>query len=278
MQRVAAVDEEPGAGCCRLGEPLQSPLASLRVTTVERADLDGEHDVVRLVIGLQDEVFDRSRRTLMRRAAICPAAAALARAMAEADRSMARMWPATSRAATARAAAPGPQPISRTRKCGASGSVFTIAARRGDKPGGTSRRVRTDSPCLGGVLQGAPDSVAAEGLLSRNTQGLPGPDMVIMPPSGKPARQRRGAPWTIGQGRSALGSRALLCGDGRPYRRTCARRLDRAHRRPRYGKGSVAAQLGGRAAASRPQTTAIDKWSTIGDARAGSNPESILGS
>jgi hypothetical protein len=55
-----AVDEEPGAGCCRLGDPLQSPLASLRVTTVERADSDGEHDVVWLFIGLQDEVFDRN--------------------------------------------------------------------------------------------------------------------------------------------------------------------------------------------------------------------------
>src|SRR4051794_10255012 len=45
-QRVAAVDEEPGDGCCRLGDPLQSPFASLRVTTVERSDSDGEHDVV----------------------------------------------------------------------------------------------------------------------------------------------------------------------------------------------------------------------------------------
>jgi hypothetical protein len=123
----------------------------LRVTTVERADSDGEHDVVRLVIGLQDEVFDGSPTTLRRPAAICSAAAALAWAMAEADRSMARMWPVTSRVATARAAAPGPQPISRTRECGASGSgsAFTIAARRGDKPGGTGRRVRHSSgrPC-----------------------------------------------------------------------------------------------------------------------------------
>src|SRR3954471_8128035 len=71
----------------------------------------------------------------MRPAAICSAAAARAWAMAEADRSMARMWPVTSRAATARAAAPGPQPISRTRECGSSGSASTIAATRDDRRG-----------------------------------------------------------------------------------------------------------------------------------------------
>ncbi len=53
---------------------------------------------------------------------------------------MARMWPLTSRAATARAAAPGPHTISRTRECGSKGSAFTIAARRRDRPAGTSAR------------------------------------------------------------------------------------------------------------------------------------------
>src|SRR6266536_509332 len=56
---------------------------------------------------------------------------------ADADRSMARMWPATSRAATARDAAPGPHPISMTRECGCRGSASTIAPRRGDRRAGT---------------------------------------------------------------------------------------------------------------------------------------------
>jgi hypothetical protein len=61
-------------------------------------------------------------------------------AMAKAERSMASMCPVTSRAATARAATPGPQPISRTRECGCSGSASTIAAKRGDRADGTSTR------------------------------------------------------------------------------------------------------------------------------------------
>src|SRR5919197_62098 len=83
-----------------------------------------------------------TRRTLMRPEAISSAAAVVACAMAEADRSMARTWPVTRRAATARAAAPGPHPISRTRECGCTGSASTIAASRGDRGGTEGPRER----------------------------------------------------------------------------------------------------------------------------------------
>jgi len=52
------------------------------VTTVKRANADGEDDVVRLFVGLQGEVLAASWRTSMRPEAIWSAAAALAWAMA----------------------------------------------------------------------------------------------------------------------------------------------------------------------------------------------------
>jgi hypothetical protein len=79
-------------------------------------------------------------RTLMRPDEMRGAAEAVARATADADRSIARMCPVVSRAATARAAAPVPQPISRTRDSGRRGRASTIAARRGDKAGGMHQR------------------------------------------------------------------------------------------------------------------------------------------
>src|SRR5690242_15681826 len=54
---------------------------------------------------------------------------------------MARTWPVTSLAATARAAAPGPHPISSTRECGRNGSASTIAWRRGDNVTGRSSQL-----------------------------------------------------------------------------------------------------------------------------------------
>jgi hypothetical protein len=74
-----------------------------------------------------------ARRTLMRPSAITSADPATACATAAADRSIARMWPVVSRSATARAAAPGPQPISSTRVSGRSGSASTAAASRAER-------------------------------------------------------------------------------------------------------------------------------------------------
>jgi hypothetical protein len=42
-----------------LGSAPQHPLTDLGISSVEGADADGEHDVVRLFFGLQDEVFHR---------------------------------------------------------------------------------------------------------------------------------------------------------------------------------------------------------------------------
>lgn len=54
---MTAVDEEPRAGPrCKADTP-QRLLTSLRMTTVERADPDSEHEVERLVVGRQHEVF-----------------------------------------------------------------------------------------------------------------------------------------------------------------------------------------------------------------------------
>jgi hypothetical protein len=119
----------------------------------------------------------------MRPDAISSAAAASAWAIAVVDRSMARMCPVVSRPATARAAAPGPHPISRTREYGRSGSASTIAARRGDKRGGTGGTIR--------------DGRAAKRLRGHHLgialSTFDGGPIVTLPPSkgtGMPARRR----------------------------------------------------------------------------------------
>ena len=56
---IAAVDEEPGICCSPSGDTPQHSVTGLGVTPIERADADGEHDVVRLLVGVQDEVFGR---------------------------------------------------------------------------------------------------------------------------------------------------------------------------------------------------------------------------
>jgi hypothetical protein len=57
---------------------------------------------------------------------------AVACATAVADRSIASTYPVVSRSATARAAAPGPQPISSTRMSDRNGSASTSAASRAE--------------------------------------------------------------------------------------------------------------------------------------------------
>jgi hypothetical protein len=51
--------KEPGADRRRRRYALERSLASFGVTTVEGSDADGEHDVVRLFVGLEDEILDR---------------------------------------------------------------------------------------------------------------------------------------------------------------------------------------------------------------------------
>ena len=58
-KRIATVDEEPGAGSRRRGDAPQHLLTGLRVAPVERADADGEHEVERLLAGLQRELLGR---------------------------------------------------------------------------------------------------------------------------------------------------------------------------------------------------------------------------
>ena len=59
-----------------------------------------------------------------------------------------------SRLRTARAAAPGPQPISRTRESGFRGSAFTIAIRREDTVGGCHGALELAPFLLEGVPRG----------------------------------------------------------------------------------------------------------------------------
>jgi hypothetical protein len=58
-KRIAAVDEEPGIRCSPSGDPPQHPVTGLGMTPIKRADADGEHDVVRLLVRMQDEVLGR---------------------------------------------------------------------------------------------------------------------------------------------------------------------------------------------------------------------------
>jgi len=131
-ERVAAVDEEPSVRGRRARDPLERPLAGVRVATVEGADADGEDEVVGASSGWRTKSSAATWRTSMWPEAISSWAAALAWAMAADERSMARMCPVVSRAAMARAAAPGPQPISSTRESGRRGSASMTACRRGE--------------------------------------------------------------------------------------------------------------------------------------------------
>lgn len=158
----------------------------------------------------------------MRPEAIRSAAAALACAMAEADRSMARMWQVTSRAATARAAAPGPQPISRTRECGWRGSASTIAARRVDSPVGIygSVRVGPAYPCC-----------TARGDASAPLRGATRPQCASQPASprpisGVPLRNLYRDAAAVGDRRIALAFKAAVEGSPSPRRKANESRCD----------------------------------------------------
>jgi hypothetical protein len=56
---VATVDEEQGLCLGCHGDTLQHLLTSLGVSPVEGTNADGEHDVVRLFVRLQNEIFGR---------------------------------------------------------------------------------------------------------------------------------------------------------------------------------------------------------------------------
>lgn len=97
--------------------------------SVQRADADREGEVEQFLALTEFELFDSATRNDRFGA---PAQTVTAWAIARGERSMPSTYPEPMRAATSRAAAPGPQPISRTRSPGFSGSASTIAFRRAD--------------------------------------------------------------------------------------------------------------------------------------------------
>ena len=56
---VTAVYEEAAAGNDGMGEPIQRPCAGVWMSTVQRADPYGEHDVVALLVGCEHEFLAR---------------------------------------------------------------------------------------------------------------------------------------------------------------------------------------------------------------------------
>ena len=82
------------------------------------------------------------------------------------------MWPVVSRAAIARAAAPGPHPISMTRDSGRSGRASTITDSRGESFFDTQSTVRSADPCSigrGGRLR----TIGARELKQARAMGSP---------------------------------------------------------------------------------------------------------
>jgi hypothetical protein len=111
---------------------MSTPLV-FRGPTVQRADTDCERDAEGCFPRCRLEVFDRNLPHAWSTGGDLVAPGLPQFFDSVDDRSLARMCPSPIRCATARAAAPGPQPISSTWIPGRNGNASTIAASRGER-------------------------------------------------------------------------------------------------------------------------------------------------